>query len=111
VLSNSHFSNCQLSISVAMRTSLFFAALLAAVSQAAPPTPHGHGKHIDLDALARRNGKHWFGSAADIPGTAETTDAAYLKVLKDNFGEITPANAMKVCPIERIPHTIEQCLD
>ena len=87
-----------------MRTSLFFAALLAGVSQAAPPTPHGHGKHIDLDALARRNGKHWFGSAADIPGTAETTDAAYLKVLKDNFGEITPANAMKVCPIGKITY-------
>lgn len=94
-----------------MRTSLLITALLVGVSQAAPPTSRGPGKHIDLDALARRNGKHWFGSAADIPGTAETTDAAYLKVLKNNFGEITPANAMKVCPIERIPYAIEQCLD
>nr|ACP27611.1 endo-1,4-beta-xylanase [Penicillium canescens] len=76
-----------------MRPSLVIAALLAGASQAAPHLPGN--KDIDLNKLAQRRGKHWFGTAADIPGTAETTDAAYLKVLKQNFGEITPANAMK----------------
>lgn len=79
-----------------MRPSLLIAALLAGASQAAPHSSGSNGKNIDLNALAQRRGKHWFGSAADIPGTTETTDAAYLKVLKENFGEITPANAMKV---------------
>jgi endo-1,4-beta-xylanase len=79
-----------------MRPSLAIAALLAGAAQAAPHSSGNNG-NIDLNELAQRRGKHWFGSAADIPGTAETTDAAYLKVLKSNFGEITPANAMKVC--------------
>ena len=63
----------------------------------AAPLSYRNG-NIDLNALAQRRGELWFGTAADIPGTAETTDAAYLKVLRENFGEMTPANAMKVCP-------------
>lgn len=78
-----------------MRPSLMIAALLAGASQAAPSSS-SNSNSIDLNKLAQRRGKHWFGTAADIPGTAETTDSAYLKVLKSNFGEITPANAMKV---------------
>ncbi|OOQ82961.1 Endo-1,4-beta-xylanase A [Penicillium brasilianum] len=78
-----------------MRPSLVIAALLAGASQAAPHSSNSNSNSIDLNKLAQRRGKHWFGTAADIPGTAETTDSAYLKILKNNFGEITPANAMK----------------
>lgn len=79
-----------------MRFTFMVAALLAGASQAAPHSPSGNGHNVDLNKLAQRRGLHWFGTAADIPGTAETTDAAYLKVLRKNFGEVTPANAMKV---------------
>ncbi|KAH8765166.1 penicillium Canescens endo-1,4-beta-xylanase Xyle [Hyaloscypha finlandica] len=50
-----------------------------------------------LNDLAQDNGKLWFGTAADIPGTAEQTDKDYLRILTNpkNFGEITPANMMK----------------
>ncbi|EPS25816.1 putative endo-beta-1,4-xylanase [Penicillium oxalicum 114-2] len=78
-----------------MRFTFMVAALLAGASQAAPHSPSGNGHNVDLNKLAQRRGLHWFGTAADIPGTAETTDAAYLKVLRKNFGEVTPANAMK----------------
>jgi endo-1,4-beta-xylanase len=82
---------------ITMRAIIGTAFLLAGLSQAAPHQSHSqpNGK-IDLNALAQRAGKLWFGTAADIPGTAETTDQAYLKILQQNFGEITPANAMKV---------------
>lgn len=51
-----------------------------------------------LNDLAKEAGKLWFGTAADIPGTAETTDPDYLAVFTNphNFGEATPANTMKV---------------
>lgn len=51
-----------------------------------------------LNDLAKAAGKLWFGTAADIPGTDETTDEAYLAILTNphNFGEMTPANTMKV---------------
>lgn len=72
-------------------------ALLAGLSHAAPHQSHPQPQvEHGLNALAQSHGKLWFGTAADIPGTAETTDPAYLKVLQKNFGEITPANAMKV---------------
>ncbi|PTU24985.1 hypothetical protein P175DRAFT_0506547 [Aspergillus ochraceoroseus IBT 24754] len=57
--------------------------------------PFHHGLEHNLNALAQRQGKHWFGTAADIPGTEETTNDAYLNILQTQFGEITPANAMK----------------
>ncbi|KAF7718919.1 Endo-1,4-beta-xylanase [Penicillium ucsense] len=78
-----------------MRSTIMIAALLAGLSQAAPHPPQSHSEKVDLNRLAQRRGMHWFGTAADIPNTAETTDAAYLKVLRKNFGEVTPANAMK----------------
>ncbi|KAJ5635839.1 Endo-1-4-beta-xylanase D [Penicillium longicatenatum] len=79
-----------------MRAIVGFAVLLAGLSQAAPHQSHSQPKsNVDLNTLAQRAGKLWFGTAADIPGTAETTDQAYLKILRQNFGEITPANAMK----------------
>lgn len=51
-----------------------------------------------LNTLARLQGKKWFGTAADIPGTDEATDKDYMATLTDTliFGEITPANYMKV---------------
>lgn len=51
-----------------------------------------------MNDLAKEAGKLWFGTAADIPGTAETTDPDYLAVFTNphNFGEATPANTMKV---------------
>ncbi|KAN0120215.1 glycoside hydrolase family 10 protein [Hyaloscypha variabilis] len=57
-----------------------------------PPTPPPY-----LNSLAQGAGKLWFGTAADIPGTAEQTDPDYLRILENpgNFGEITPANIMK----------------
>lgn len=80
-----------------MRAIIGTTALLAGLSQAAPHQSHSRSNgNVDLNALAQRAGKLWFGTAADIPGTAETTDTAYLKVLQQNFGEMTPANAMKV---------------
>jgi endo-1,4-beta-xylanase len=60
-----------------------------------------------LNDLAQANGKLWFGTAADIPGTAEQTDKEYLRILTSsrNFGEITPANMMKVrTPIQNLFH-------
>lgn len=50
-----------------------------------------------LNNLAQKHGKLWFGAAADIPGP-EQEDAGYMAVLDDTniFGEITPANYMKV---------------
>ena len=56
----------------------------------------------NLNELAKAKGKLWFGTAADIPKTNENdeqTDQAYLSILTDPkiFGELTPANIMKVC--------------
>lgn len=78
-----------------MRSLLAITILLAGLGQAAPHPP-GRPDY-NLNALAQARGMKWFGTAADIPGTGETTDAAYLKILKKQFGEITPANALKVC--------------
>ncbi|KAJ5691568.1 Endo-1-4-beta-xylanase D [Penicillium malachiteum] len=75
-----------------MRLSLAITALLVGASQGAPHAPISN---FDINRLAQLQHKLWFGSAADIPGTAETTDTAYLKLLKSTFGEVTPANAMK----------------
>ncbi len=91
-----------------MRFSLAAASLLAgsavafpsnkgpSVPPKGPASPPKTSSLPNLNALAQRAGKLWFGTAADIPGTDETTDAAYLKLLKENFGEVTPANALKV---------------
>ncbi|KAF4765839.1 hypothetical protein HAV15_003986 [Penicillium sp. str.  len=76
-----------------MRSFVAITAFLAGLAQAAPK--HQDRNNYNLDALAQARGKQWFGTAADIPGTGETTDAAYLKILKSQFGEITPANALK----------------
>lgn len=56
-----------------------------------------------LNDAAKRAGKLWFGTAADIPGTNETTDPYYLKEFNNahDFGEATPANIMKVSVTER----------
>jgi endo-1,4-beta-xylanase len=51
-----------------------------------------------LNELAQQHGKLWFGTAADIPGTNETSDAGYMAIVTNEkiFGELTPANMMKV---------------
>jgi hypothetical protein len=77
-----------------MRSFVAITALLACLSQAAPK--HQDSNNYNLNALAQARGKQWFGTAADIPKTDETNDDAYLKILRSQFGEITPANALKV---------------
>jgi endo-1,4-beta-xylanase len=50
-----------------------------------------------LNDYAKKAGKLYFGTAADVPGTNETTDRYYRAELanKDDWGQVTPANAMK----------------
>ncbi|KAL4898782.1 glycoside hydrolase superfamily [Aspergillus ambiguus] len=84
-----------------MRFSIAAATLLVSLTVAAPSD---HGRRFSLDTLAKRQGKHWFGTAADIPHTAETTDATYLNILKTQFGEMTPANALKFMYTEQGPN-------
>ena len=50
-----------------------------------------------LNQIAQANGKLWFGTAADIPGP-EQNNVEYMTILNDTkiFGEVTPANYMKV---------------
>ena len=61
-----------------------------------PPSPSVCGPY--LNELAQEHGKLWFGTAADIPGTNETSDLAYMAIATNEkiFGELTPANMMKV---------------
>ena len=55
-------------------------------------------KNTGLNEAAKNIGKLWFGTAADIPGTAELSDRYYMKEFNNtlDFGEATPANVMKV---------------
>ena len=55
-------------------------------------------KSAGLNKAAKKAGKMFFGTAADIPGTAEDEDVYYLRAFNNakDFGEATPANAMKV---------------
>lgn len=85
-----------------MRFSIVATALLAS-ADAALAAPHHPGKGDNLNALAQRRGKLWFGTAADIPHTPETTHAGYLDILKTQFGEVTPANALKVLSTWKSP--------
>ncbi|KEQ86547.1 glycoside hydrolase [Aureobasidium pullulans EXF-150] len=50
-----------------------------------------------LNTYAKKAGKLYFGTAADVPGTNETTDKYYRAELANNadWGSVTPANAMK----------------
>lgn len=50
-----------------------------------------------LHDLATANGKLYFGTATDQPGTGEDTDIIYQKILNNThiFGQVTPANGMK----------------
>lgn len=76
-----------------MRFSFAATTFIAGLATAAPSS---NQNNVNLNRIAERNGRLWFGTAADIPGTAETTDKAYLQVLRKQFGEMTPANALKV---------------
>jgi endo-1,4-beta-xylanase len=60
-----------------------------------PPPPSDCGPY--LNELAQEHGKLWFGTAADIPGTNETSDAGYMAIVTNEkiFGQLTPANMMK----------------
>lgn len=81
-----------------MRSSLATILVALASLQTAISAPHRPTGPRYLNDLAQGNGKLWFGTAADIPGTGEQTDKDYLRILTNpkNFGEITPANMMKV---------------
>ncbi len=87
------------SIELAKMHSSFATAVVALASlKTALSAPHRPTGPRYLNDLAQDQGKLWFGTAADIPGTAEQTDNDYLRILTSNrnFGEITPANMMKV---------------
>jgi hypothetical protein len=80
-----------------MRTSFAPIALAVGLAAAAPSWPKPANPPPYLNSLAQKAGKLWFGTAADIPGP-EQSDVNYMKILNDTkiFGEITPANYMKV---------------
>ncbi|KAF7194238.1 Endo-1,4-beta-xylanase D [Pseudocercospora fuligena] len=65
-----------------------------ATSTLASPKPKTTDSGLNLAAKA--SGKLWFGTAADKPGE-EQQDQYYMKELLNykDFGEVTPANAMK----------------
>lgn len=91
-----------------MRFSLAATTLLAGLATAAPSSSKND---VNLDKLARRNGMLWFGTAADIPGTSETTDKSYLSILRKKFGEMTPANALKVSQSDSTPLLVSALTD
>lgn len=72
-------------------------AFALGLAVAAPASYSGTTAPPYLNKLAQDAGKLWFGTAADIPGP-EQSDIEYMTVLNDTkvFGEITPANYMKV---------------
>jgi endo-1,4-beta-xylanase len=78
---------------------ILFASLRTAVSipHGSPPSTSSPTGPPYLNELAQKHGKLWFGTAADIPGP-EQQDEGYMSILNDTkiFGEITPANYMKV---------------
>jgi hypothetical protein len=87
-----------------MYSSLTTALILFAFLKTAASIPHGSPPSTSnptgppyLNELAQKHGKLWFGTAADIPGP-EQQDEGYMSILNDTkiFGEITPANYMKV---------------
>jgi endo-1,4-beta-xylanase len=51
-----------------------------------------------LNQLAKKAGLEYFGTASDIVSVA-ALNATYAKILSDTkeFGQLTPANGMKVC--------------
>lgn len=80
-----------------MRFSLAATSALAGSALALPRHRGLRDDEVGLNSLARSHGKLWFGTAADIPGP-EQQDNGYMDILTEagNFGEITPANYMKV---------------
>ena len=54
-----------------------------------------------LNDLAKATGKLYLGTAADIPGP-ELSDVGYMTLLNNSheFGQLTPANYMKVCCLQ-----------
>jgi endo-1,4-beta-xylanase len=59
------------------------------------------GSSGSLDDAARKAGLHYFGTAVD---NGDIGNGNYLNVLKDQFGQLTPANSMKVCGQFTIDH-------
>lgn len=74
-------------------TASFFTVTASPVERRAYPIANGPPY---LNDIAIRNGKLWFGTAADVPGV-EQENNEYMTILNDTriFGEITPANYMK----------------
>jgi len=104
-LSQSFLSQESSSIQPGKMYSSFATALILFTSlKTAASWPHGSPPSTSsptgppyLNELAQKHGKLWFGTAADIPGP-EQQDEGYMSILNDTkiFGEITPANYMKV---------------
>jgi endo-1,4-beta-xylanase len=79
----------------------YSAAALAVLALLQPTTALPGGNYQPppyLNELAQEHGKLWFGTAADIPGTNETSDPGYMSIVTNEkiFGQLTPANMMKV---------------
>jgi hypothetical protein len=85
--------------------SLLFATLALAVASAKPLaskpkrySPYGQATASPyLNEIAQSKGKLWFGISTEIPGS-EQLDQEYMTILNDTkiFGQLTPANYMKV---------------
>ncbi|KAG8628097.1 hypothetical protein KVT40_003970 [Elsinoe batatas] len=77
---------------------LFTYALLASAPLVTDALPN-QDRHSQkgLDQLSKKAGKLYFGTAADIPGTGELQDKYYMQQYNNtkDFGQTTPANAMK----------------
>lgn len=92
---STHTSSVATSSSVTVKTTTTSSSSTATQSTTLLATATGSK---GLDDYARKAGKLYFGTAADIPGTNETTDKYYRAELanRDDWGQVTPANAMKV---------------
>ncbi|PSK36714.1 hypothetical protein B9Z65_1897 [Elsinoe australis] len=75
----------------------FTYGLLATAPLLASALPKHDDRTQGLQQLSKKAGKLYFGTAADIPGTGELQDKYYMQQYNNtkDFGQTTPANAMK----------------
>lgn len=82
-----------MSYTIAASVILAFVSIISAAPLQTRSVPNPHFLHD----IAVKNGKLYFGSATDQPGTGEVKNHQYQSILNDTrmFGQITPANSMK----------------